>query len=319
MKKYYLIIVLGLFSLSCEEDFNPFGEFKEKYIFNCILRGDSVFQAAALSRSYNPTNFNPSDIIEDVSIVGADVRIFMGDSAYVFSDSAITRIDTSVYKKPFRFYFNNYLNLQPNQEIQAEIILPSGMRLKSFSKTPQNVQFDQQNPNVISSESLSLLQFNWNSSFSGQYFSPRLIFKYSVNISDAVEVRIKEIPLKYISEDNVSIPVYPQIGNQPSISIEKHAIQKALNEISAGDPNKQNYTIYEFAVVQVLSFDQNLSRYFSITSSSLDDLTARIDEKDFTNIEGGYGIFASYIKSEYKLKFFVPYIQSFGYKVLVGN
>ena len=305
--------------LSCEEDFNPYGDFKERYIFNCILRGDSTFQVAALTKSYNPATFNPDLITEDVAIKGADIRILSVDSVYIFKDSTIARTDTSSYKTPFRFYFNNYFSLTPNKEIEVEVLLTNGRRIKSATKTPPKVQFDQQSADVISDQSPNLIQFFWNAAFSGQHFYPRLVFTYSRKVNGTIEILTKEVPIKYSTEGGVEEPIFSQINVQTNLSVEKDAIIRALNEISAGDPNKQNYAIYEFAVVQVLSLDQHLSRYYSTTNASLDDLTVRIDEKDYSNIEGGYGIFASYIKDEYKLKFFPAFVQSFGYKILIGS
>jgi hypothetical protein len=319
MKKIYLIIFIGITSFSCEEDFSPYGEFKEKYIFNCVLRGDSTIQIAALSKSYNPANFNPDLITEDASIMGADIRILIGDSVYVFKDSTANRIDTTRYKKPFRFYFNSRLELIPNRDVDVEVLLPNGRRIQSRSKTPPKIQFDQRSADVISDQSPNLSQFIWNISFSGQYFSPRMFITYTKNVNGTNKLMTKLVPNKYERDGRNEIPIYPQIGVQSTLNIEKQAISKALDEISLGDPNKQNYTIYEFATVQVLALDQNLSRYYSTTNGSLDDLTVRIDEKDYSNIEGGFGIFASYIKGEYKIKFSPSYILSFGYKILIGS
>lgn len=319
MKKYLLLIFIGLFSWSCEEDFNPYGEFKEKYILNCILRGDSTYQIAALTKSYNPAAFDPNLIFEDAAIQGADIRILIGDSVYTFTDSLINRSDTTRYKTPFRFYFNNHLELIANRDIEVEALLPSGRRISASSKTPPKILFDQRSSDAISDDSPSLLQFIWNISFSGQYFAPKMLINYTKNINGINKLMSKEVPLKYFMDGNTEIPVYPEVNVQSILSIEKQAIAKALGEISLGDPNKQNYTVYESAVVQVLAFDQNLSRYYSTTNGSLDDLTVRIDEKDYSNINGGYGIFASYIKGEYKIKFLSSYIQSFGYKILIAN
>lgn len=319
MNKLLIIILFGIISFSCQEDFNPYGEFKEKYIFNCILRGDSQVQIAALSKSRNPEKFNSELITEDASIRGADIRILAGDSVYIFRDSVIDRTDTSRYKTPFKFYYNNYFSLPANKEIGAEILLPNGRRITSSSKTPFKVQFDQKSEDVISDQSPGILQFFWNISFTGQYFAPRMVVTYTKNVDGTNYLMEKEIPYTYSSEGNNEIPIFPPISLQSILGIERQAITKALNEISQGDPNKENYTIHEFATVQILAFDQNLSKYYSTTNGSLDDLTVRIDEKDFTNINGGYGIFASYLKGEYKVKFLPAYIQSFGYKILIAN
>ena len=106
-------------------------------------------------------------IREDVSIKGADIKILSGDSVYIFKDSTIDRTDTSRYKTPFRFYFNNQLNLIPNRNLEVEILLPNGRRIRSASETPPKVQFDQQSADVISSQSPNLLQFFWMQHLAG--------------------------------------------------------------------------------------------------------------------------------------------------------
>ncbi|NWF90326.1 MAG: DUF4249 family protein [Ignavibacteriaceae bacterium] len=316
MKKTIFLLTMGMIFWSCEEDFNPYGEFKEKFILNCVLRGDSTFQLASLTKSYNPSTFNPNVVSEDASIYGADVRVRIGDSVYIFSDSIVNRADTTRYKTPFHFYFHDYIDLPANKDLELEVLLPSGQRLTSLTKTPQKVQFDQRSEDVISEDSPNFLQFFWNISFTGQYFAPRLIFKYSKTNNGSTQVMIKEVPISDLFEGGLAEHT---ISVQSTLNVEMQSIRKALEEISAGDPNKANYTIYESALVQVLAFDQNLSRYYSTTNGSLDDLTVRIDEKDYSNINGGYGIFASYIKGEYKIKFLSSFIQSFGYKILISN
>ncbi len=319
MKIIYLMFVLGLFAISCEEDFNPYGDFKEKYILNCILRGDSTSQILFLSKSYNPANFNSSLITDDVSIKNADVKILIGDSVYFFKDSTINRSDTVRYKTPLNFYFNDKLELIPNKDIEVEVLLSSGRRIRSSTKAPPKILFDQRSSDVISNESSNIFQFIWNVAFTGQFFYPKMVITYAKKKDGISTIMTKEVPINYNSNGGHETPVYPGISVQSILNIQKQSITKALEEISQGDPNKQNYTIYEFAVVNVLAFDQNLSRYYSTTNGSLDDLTVRVDENDFTNVDGGYGIFTSYLEGEYKIKFLPTYVQSFGYNILIGN
>ena len=56
MKKNLLFILLVGLLISCEENFEPFGDIKEKYALNCIIRGDTTFQIASLTRTYANEN-----------------------------------------------------------------------------------------------------------------------------------------------------------------------------------------------------------------------------------------------------------------------
>jgi hypothetical protein len=98
------------------------------------------------------------------------------------------------------------------------------------------------------------------------------------------------------------------------------AISRALEEISAGDPNKDNYNILQSPAFELIALDLNLSRYVSSTNQTFDDLTVTVNESDFTNIEGGLGVFGSYTKKKYnRIKFQPGYIESFGYNFLFDN
>jgi hypothetical protein len=101
---------------------------------------------------------------------------------------------------------------------------------------------------------------------------------------------------------------------------ELSAITKTLEEISAGDPNKQNYSILQKIIFSVTAFDLPTSRYVSSTGGTIDDLTVSVDVADYTNIEGGFGLFGSYSKRDYtRLRFMENYIESFGYNFIVEN
>ncbi len=83
------------------------------------------------------------------------------------------------------------------------------------------------------------------------------------------------------------------------------AVTKALEEISEGDPNKQNYSILQKVSFSVTAFDLPTSKYISSTGGSFDDLTVSVDVADYTNIEGGFGsIWFLFNKELYKIKIF---------------
>jgi virulence-associated protein VapD len=64
----------------------------------------------------------------------------------------------------------------------------------------------------------------------------------------------------------------------------------------------------------------NLSRYVSSTNQAFDDLTVTVNEADFTNVEGGLGIFGAYVNKIYdNIQFQENYIESFGYNFISTN
>jgi len=297
--------------VSCEEDFNPYGDYQEKFAFTCILRNDDTLQTATLFKSYLTPPSDPS-------VVGADVRVWYNDSVFVFRDTSIARTDSSTYQTPFSFYYNRKIVIGNEKLIELEVLLPNGKRLRSSSITPKRIDYDNESEVVIPPISSSNVQILWNSFDTGIYFSPQLTIRYKQNVNGEIIEKTKIVPLRYIENNGEIIPVYPNPISAPTINYQLDAITKALQEISAGDPNKNNYSILQKVSFSVTAFDLPVSKYISSIGGSFDDLTVSVDVADYTNIQGGFGLFGSYSKRNYtKLRFLQDYIESFGYNFIV--
>jgi hypothetical protein len=315
MKIFKLLIlhILVLTFISCEEDFNPYGDYQEKFAFTCILKNDDNFQTATLVRSYLTTPSDPS-------VIGADVRVWYNDSVFVFRDSSVARTDTSRYNTPFSFYYNKNFRVVSDKLIELEVLLPNGKRLRSSSVTPKTITFNDDSEVLISPVGSNIVQFFWNTFDTGIYFSPRLAIRYKQNVNGEIIEKIKVVPVEYVDHNGVLTPVFPSPTSSPAIVYQLDAVTKALEEISEGDPDKQNYSVLQKVSFSVTAFDLPVSKYISSTGGSFDDLTVSVDVADYTNIEGGFGLFGSYSKKNYiRLRFLQNYIESFGYNFIVEN
>jgi hypothetical protein len=315
-----LIIFIVLISISCNDSFDPFGDIQENYALTCILKSDTTFQVAALSHNYRGNGFDPFGNTDDPSVIGADIRVWLGDSVYVFQDTSISRTDTSRYATPFDFYYNNMFIIEPDENLEIEVLLQNGRRLKAFSKAPGEIFFDNQSAVIIPSVNSELVKFIWNQQVEGTFYSAQLTIRYLQNVNGNSIAKFKKVPIKYVEQNTDLVPIFPQPSNSTTIIYELDAVSRALQEISAGDPNKDNYTILQNPAFELIALDLNLSRYVSSTNQTFDDLTVTVNESDFSNIEGGLGVFGSYTKKNYnRIRFQPGYIESFGYNFLFEN
>jgi hypothetical protein len=311
------LTLIVIISISCDENFSPFGDYKEKYILTCLLDGNSSYQVATLSKSYFTGSFNPYDNTTDPALEGAEIRVWFSDSVYLFKDSTIERQDTSQYNTPFKFYYTDKVKPLAGKVLEIEALLPSGKRLKSSTVTPGDISFTSQNPNVIPPVDENFLTFRWQSQSTYTFYDIRILVTYYKN-ENGINVKYeKEIPITYKTEGGNDEPVYPSAGRQSIVSYPMNVVTKFMESISEADNNKSNYYVEIKPKVEVLVMDEALSRYYSSTSQSLNDLTVRLDENDYTNIDGGFGIFGTYISKRYTaISFIAGYIQSFGYNVI---
>ncbi|MFO7524834.1 MAG: hypothetical protein R6W68_05230 [Ignavibacteriaceae bacterium] len=323
MKKiilFSIVFITSLLSISCEEDFSPFGEFSEKYVLTCILRGDTTFQTATLSSSYFTGTLNPDDNTNDPSIQFADVRIWYEDSVYVLKDTSVVRTDSSRYTTPFTFYFTERFKVGFNKPIEIEVLLQNGRRLRAESFTPKDVIFSTQSSVLIPPVSGNLINIYWGNGNSGAFYLPKLYFRYSVSIDNNVTHYKTEIPVSYSVVDGVEKAVYPSPSNNLVRIYNMETVSRTLEKLPELFDENAQITVYEKLIFTLSIFDENLTRYVSSTSQSFEDLTVRVNENDYSNVEGGLGIFGSYINKDLdRLRFQAAFIQSFGYHFIYEN
>ena len=130
----FVCIVTLLISFSCDDNFNPKAPFKEQYVLNCIIRGDSATQIAVLSKTYDVSGFDPNNNNIDPSISDAQVYLKWKGKLYQLSDSSIARTDTSKYKGPIKFYYSKAFTPAPNDSVEITAIPAPGVLLTSRLK-----------------------------------------------------------------------------------------------------------------------------------------------------------------------------------------
>ena len=309
--KYLLFICFGItiISFSCKDSFNPKAPFKEQYVLNCIIRGDSTSQIAILSKTYDVSGFDPNSNNVDPSISGAQVYFKWKGTIYQLRDSSIARADTSKYKGPVKFYYTNAFTPQANDSIEIIAIPAQGVILSSKTKIPYNVSYGN-SPWYIKGDETAL-NFRWSANDLNVYYLPRLKIIYQKRNEIPALVHSFEVPIEYASANGNDVPVYPGFSPATGIDYMRTIIDKSLLQISNGD-NKSNYKFFRMDL-ELLIFDQFLAGYISTTNGFLDNLSIRLDEPNYTNINGGLGIFGAYEYNVFQVSFSNDYLSGLGF------
>ncbi|MBA4407141.1 hypothetical protein C0389_07700 [bacterium] len=331
MKKILFLFASMLtvvFLISCEEAFDPMGDFNDQYVLNCIIKIDTTFQIATISRSNKADiGYSTTGNIEDQSVFGAKITLicsnFIGTEVYHFRDTIIENSNDKRYKTPIHFYYLKNFNpsitsLEFNPgvfrrygyNIKIEAVLPDGKKLTAVSGTnglDSTVinRYKQENPVNLEPEFLSF-QLLTNS-------QPELLIKYSkLENGNWIDYE-KLIPRHYSIGGNAEIPNYPMVARFGSlVQYDTIAIRKTLQNISAGDPNKQNYVIKKI-VFMLNVLDGAFASHLSSQQTFKTDFSYRETQPDYTNISGGLGVFGVMytIKMEMPLQLM---IRSLGYR-----
>lgn len=327
MKNLVLLVSITLsvvLVVSCDDNVNPKTDFKDVYALNCVIKGDTSVQVATITHSYNVEGFDPLTNSNDPFIKGAKIKLYYqaNNQTFIFRDTSIIREVGSRYSTPLNYYYIK--NFRPAYEspIFIEATLPNGKVLtaKSIALFISPYVIDKRDytiptPNIGG----KYLNFTWSAVVPSTkdekvYYVPELIIQYAKTQNGIKEELQKKVPLYYISGGNGEFPLYPSIqSNITSVSFDTLTIRRSLEEISAGDPNKGNYVIHK-ATFRLLITDKNLAVYYAAQKTFLDEFSVRVTQPEFTNINGGLGIFGTINSTQMDVKIEAAYIRKFGYR-----
>ena len=288
--KAFILFLTAISITSCKNSFSPIVNFKQQYALNCIIRGDTSLQYATIIRSFSNKDFNSKSAF----VSGAKLKLNYDGKDYIFRDTASGGTEDIAY-----YYLKN-LKPENGKELKIEADLPDGTILKSSTQTPNPGILIFGGDKTIPPEDFSkTISINWNLyNYSGRslYYKPFLYIEYSVNNNGTIVKMQKEVPVQYNLENNKNIPVYPAISMNKSVEYSLSAFNTAFSEIEDAD-SLSNYRILNAKFV-LWVFDRNLAAYLLSTQNLHDDFSLRIEAADFTNVEGGFGIFGTFLQYE---------------------
>lgn len=321
---YLLITAASLFIvLSCEENFSPKGELPNKYTVNLILRGDTTFQTAYVSRLYDVQGFDPNTLKTDPAVSGAQLYIKYTDSdtRYYFRDTVDNANLNSRYNTPAKYYYLNNFKPRYGKEIEMNLILPDGKRLASKSKTPEGIYFDEDRTTpyipgpLISFYSDSVyINVVWGNSSVNLVKGKKVSFVYyHKDLNGVTSKFVKQVPIIVEQSNGNTFTDYNALSFDNELKLERKLLQQALEEISQGDSKKGRYSIAPL-VVDIYLLDENLTKLYSANLFFDFGFTVRNYPADITNIDGGLGFFSSYSVVRRVIQFDPQYLlKKYGY------
>jgi hypothetical protein len=316
MKKT-LIIITALYALvfySCDVPLNPNAPFRQRYVLTGIMRNDTSLQVVTLTKSYQPSDgLNPKSNTQDPAVIGAEVNIWYRDTLYELRDSTAIRTDTSQYKDSVHFYYAKNLRPATGEYVDIEALLPNGLLLQSTTQLPAIPQFnfidDESDHGISPSIPNGIFHVKWKA-VPGVFYQTRVVIDYYVKGSSVMQTKV--VPLFYITQNGNRTAVYPSQTKINFFDIDTSVINQALNEIPQAGLSKSNYTIANIDV-QIIIYDDILSTYFASIQQGVDAFTVQLDKPDYSNIQGGYGVFGSYLRTDFFVNFTASYLISLGY------
>ena len=278
--------LLALLFTGCNQPFEPNGPVSSTLVIYGILSSRSDTQYVRLSSTFGTP---PAPEIRD-----AAVTVTGGGGVFVFRDTTVTWRDTAGNPSPTNVYVAYNAPVRGNVVYQLQASTPSGLTA-SASMTALAQPFFSLKPGVTPGFFVLNRQFKTQSGAAILHF----YLDYYALVNNGWELHTDEIPLRrYLDaagNDAFEYPSFSPVGTLVAggtdVSIDSTLFQifrvRALKKYL---PNPVVYLDIRFVLSQV---DDALYDYYYINNGPVDKSTIRLDVPDFTNIQGGYGVFGS--------------------------
>lgn len=310
----HTVFVFGLClcCLSCDESFNPKGPFRPFLVVYSVLSNTKHDQYVRVYSSYDPPRFDPYEVSTETTLRDAIVQITQQNTITVLHDTVVHRRDTLRYHDGIYVYVANSLTPEPGKTYSLAVHTPGFAPISSVVTLPAKAGFQFaataasaiQNPKLVRPVDVAVGLSMLTRLYKIQLF---VIFEYregSVIRVDSMEVPLSA-PDTSLTDAQWPIPIY--------------ADRRGINQRFGGIAYKaiMDRIVYKHSVavkfvrttVLVTQIGEPLFNYNSITQGFNDEFSIRTDQPDYTNIQGGFGLFAAFVLEN----FHRPYPADFYY------
>jgi hypothetical protein len=283
------IVLVALLAVAsgCKESFDPTGPYKDRLVVYGVFTAQSDTQFVRVYRTYPQPGSSAS-----TEVLDAQVTVTHGSRTFLFRDTAV--VDTQAGRGPLtlRAYVAYGLQLEPGQQYTLAVVSPSvgnaSARATALYRgsliTETNVRGD-----ITVRVSLGA---------NARAFLVRMYLEYRLRLDSVTQVQRRvEIPERVFPNTGERIYPRPVSREYTSVGFTSGALSTIVSELRRQYPGN---TIVPLRTVFVLTqLDDALYAYYSTANHFPGSGTIRLDEPDFSNIEGGFGVFGMLSQTTY--------------------
>ena len=305
---------LVLVSGSCDESFNPGAAFQPRMVAYSVLTTESDTQYVRVYSTYLPPNNNPANNPNETSVTDAVVKIvgtnpLYDGRTYDFQSLELKRPQQGRYKDSIGVYHSFPFKPIRGASYKLTVASPTyGTATADLTlPTRGTIQFVDpfvlENPWTYPHD----LQVSIKLSNLVDAFLVRLYVEYNVHnpqtdlwISYRTEVPLKAVEIsKVLGVYEYSFPELTRrqtpkntgfsSSNTDGFSFQVGAYQSVIYRIVS----QVDRSDFKKVVCYLVQADEQLYRYYEEANRFNDKNSIRLDQPNYTNIQGGIGLFAS--------------------------
>jgi hypothetical protein len=305
--KLHIVALIGIgfvlaFIPGCENSFDPRGPYQKQMVVYSVLSNNSDSQYVRVFTTYNPTGFDPSEVTTDTYVRKALVTLADDSTSYKLRDTTIVRVDKSRYADDIGAYIaypcrtrlgKTYTLSVASGEgnISATVSIPgAGFLIPNNSyilKAPD--KYGQENINVtIKISSIT------------RGYVARIYVDYLARVGGSWVHKRDEVPTGISSVTGQTVVYdYPKLIRrlndiaQPWLTLDFPI--SVYQSYFAGLQTQYGVEGFQMisATYMLTQVEANLYKYYNLANGFQDAYSIRTDQPDFSNIQGGLGVFGA--------------------------
>jgi hypothetical protein len=297
-----IVAALLLTLLGCEETFNPKAAFEEQLVLCSVLTTRSDSQFVRVYTTYNPSGHNPLESSADTYVRNALVKLTVDSITTTLPSVDIKRTDKTRYTDDIIAYVAYPHALQPGKTYKLNVTSDKGNAEAAVS-VPGRGEVSANNPYVLKSpdkyeEDVSS-RIRLSSSTHG--YLVRIILEFETRLASLVTRHREEIPSAVYTGGGSSLqfvyPILTRRNTSPFVSSELASFGLDAYKIFLVDLKSRYGAITLTGATYILTqVDRSLYTYYNLANGFQDPYSIRTDLPDYTNVQGGMGIFGALVE-----------------------
>lgn len=306
MKTVRLIFLILVLLGGCDTSFDPKGPFLDRLVVYGILTPVNQTHYVRLFTTYDPPEFDPMGNTSSNQISNAVVSLSYDTTTAALRDTVIPRDDPGRYTDSLRVFIASPLSISRGKMYSLTVNSPVYGILTATTRVPAspievNIDVDSRFSLTTPDKGRADISIFVTPSLTAEGHAVRIFVEYELPVADPGTIVTEEIPIEITSYQNCSSfeVEYPRVrrrelvGSRELWKFPLENYRRALVRILKAHEG----VVIDFkrVYVEVVQTDEHLYKYYSVVNGFQDQYSIRVDQPNYTNINGGLGVFGSFV------------------------
>lgn len=317
LKTIFRLATLSLIGLAaCQETFSPNAPFHPRVVAYSVLNTQSDTQYVRLYTIYSAPSGDPFQNPDERPVTDAQVTVLDGVVTYAFRDTVMPRAAGSRYASDIRLYYSYPMKAESSKTYTLTANSPTYGRITATTRVPGGAilnipassTYVLDNPDINLTKSVGV-SFELSTLAAAYLVRFQIVFT-AENPWESENQRYKEkwyqVPFKREAIDRLYERcriTFPQVTRREGPYTTPLRGEKALSHFEFPFPaynesivqilRTNNNVKFKRAVFYFIQLDDALYKYYATANSFEAKYSVRLDQPDYTNIQGGLGVFGS--------------------------